>query len=92
MKTLEECRKEIDLIDSKIIELYERRMNVVKLVTLYKKENNLPIFDLSREQKMLQKNLDKLSCDEYKKYYEDVLKGFLTASKNMQKDILEEEE
>ena len=38
---------------------------------------------------MLNKNLAIISKEEYKKYYKDVLTGFLKASKEMQKDILD---
>ena len=88
MKTLEESRIEIDEIDNKIIELYEKRMQVVKDVVEYKIENNIPILDANRESSMLNKNLKKINNEEFKKYYEDVLKGYLKASKEMQQDIL----
>ncbi len=88
MKTLEESRILIDEIDTKIIELYEKRMQVVKDVIEYKIENNIPILDANRESSMLSKNLKKINNEEFKKYYEDVLKGYLKASKAMQQDIL----
>ena len=89
MKTeLEIYRDKIDEIDTKIIELYEARMEVVKNVIDYKIKNNIPIVDSSRESKMLDKNLSKIKNDEYKTYYKDVLEGFLKASKSMQADIL----
>jgi len=37
---------------------------------------------------MLEKNINKIKNEEYKKYYEKVLKGFLEASKDMQKELL----
>ncbi len=88
MKTLKEARNEIDEIDNKIIELYETRMKIVKDVIHYKIENNLPILDANRESSMLEKNLNKIQNEEFKKYYEFVLKGYLKASKEMQQDIL----
>ena len=88
MKKLEICRDLIDSIDSQIIELYEKRMEVVKEVIEYKIENDLPIYDQNRESLMLEKNLSKIKNEEYKKYYSDVLNGFLKASKEYQKDIL----
>ena len=88
MKKLEICRDLIDSIDSQIIELYEKRMEVVKDVIEYKIENDLPIYDQNRESLMLEKNLSKIKNEEYKKYYSDVLNGFLKASKEYQKDIL----
>ena len=39
---------------------------------------------------MLEKNLEKIKNDEFKKYYKDVLEGFLKASKEMQRDIIGE--
>ena len=61
MKTeLEIYRDKIDEIDTKIIELYEARMEVVKNVIDYKIKNNIPILDSSRESKMLDKNLSKI--------------------------------
>lgn len=90
MTKLEECRQQIDEIDSQIIALFEKRMDVVKEVSLYKLENNIPILDASREALMLEKNLKKIKNETYKVYYEDVLKGYLSASKNMQKDLIEE--
>ncbi len=79
-------RKEIDLIDSKIIELYEKRMDLVKKVNEYKKENSIPTLDSTREALMLNKNLTKIQNKEYKKYYPEILNGFLKASKAMQED------
>ena len=88
MKKLENCRVLIDNIDNLIIELYEKRMDVVKEVIKYKIENNIPITDSNRELSMLENNLKKIKNEEYKKYYKDVLEGFLKASKKMQEDII----
>lgn len=88
MNKLEECRKRIDEIDTKIIELYEQRMDVVKEVTNYKLENGLNVLDSSREAAMLEKNTEKVQSQEYKKYYKNVLDGFLKSSKDMQHEIM----
>lgn len=40
MEKLVMYRKSLDEIDEKIIELYEKRMNIVKLISRYKKEHN----------------------------------------------------
>lgn len=88
MNKLEECRNKIDEIDTQIISLFEERMSVVKEVTKYKKDNNIPVLDSSRESVMLDKNLKKINSEEYKHYYHFVLEGFLSASKAMQNDLL----
>ena len=88
MKDLIKAREEIDLIDTEIIRLFEKRMDIVKDVAIYKIANKLPVLDSSREKAMLEKNINKIKNEEYKKYYEKVLKGFLEASKDMQKELL----
>ena len=89
MNELELARKKIDEIDSKIIELFEERMNTVLAVIKYKIENNIPILDTNRELQILEKNLKLIKNEEFKKYYKSVLDGYFKASKDMQKDILE---
>lgn len=88
MEKLEICRDLIDSIDNQIIELYVKRMEIVKEITKLKIENDLPVLDQNREKIMLEKHLEKIKDDEFKKYYKDVLEGFLKASKEMQKDII----
>ena len=88
MEKLEICRDLIDSIDNSIIELYEKRMDIIKEITKYKIENGLPVLDQAREDSMLKKNIEKIKNEEYKKYYKDVLDGYLKASKKMQKEII----
>ena len=88
MSKLDQARVKIDEIDSKIIELFEERMSTIIDVINYKIENNIPVLDSGRESAMLDKNLKKIKNEDYKKYYQSVLEGFLKASKDMQKDIL----
>lgn len=88
MNQLEILRTKLDDIDLEIIKLYEERMEIVKKVINFKINNNLPILDSSRESKMLENNLKKINNQEFKKYYKDVLNGFLKASRDLQKDIL----
>ena len=89
MEKLEICRDLIDSIDNSIIELYEKRMDIIKEITKYKIEKGLPILDQNREDSMLKKNIEKIKNEEYKKYYKDVLDGYLKASKKMQEEIME---
>ena len=88
MTKLEEARLVIDSIDNEIIRLFEQRMDVIKEVVKFKIENNIPVLDSSREKIMLEKNLNKITNEQYKAYYKTVLEGFLKASKDMQNDIL----
>lgn len=88
MRNLKECRNKIDEIDNKIVELFKERMKIIKDVALFKKANNLPIFDPQREIQMLNKRLEAFDDnDPIKKYYKTILKSFLQVSKLYQKEI-----
>ena len=47
MLDIDKLRNEIDDIDKQIIELFEKRMDVVLNVAKYKMERNLPIFTMT---------------------------------------------
>lgn len=84
---LVECRNLINEIDDQMKELFIKRMEVVSKVALYKKENNLPIFDSKREADMkerLSKDTGKL-----KEYYLNFLEAMLIESKKYQKKLLD---
>lgn len=52
---LSEIRKEIDNIDSQLIELFKKRMECSRQVANYKKATNTSIMNLKREQEILDK-------------------------------------
>ena len=83
---LNECRLLLNEIDAKMKDLFLKRMDVVKEVALYKKENNLPIFDEKREAEMKERLTADL--DDMKDYYLDFLEEVLKISKQYQTNIL----
>lgn len=50
---LDEMRNEINGIDSQLLELFLKRMDICKNVALYKKENCLPVMQSGREQQII---------------------------------------
>ena len=86
MSDLEKLRKEIDLIDSEMANLFSKRMDVVTKISKLKKENNLQIRDLTRE-KEIQETNSKFVKDEYKEYYNDFISNILLLSRNYQKNL-----
>lgn len=52
---LENLRKEIDIVDDKIVELFAKRFEIVKQIGVLKKENKIDIVDSKRFQKVLEK-------------------------------------
>ena len=90
MTKLEEARKNINEIDAEIAKLFEKRMMAVEEVIAYKIENNLPIFDESREKEVLKRNVEKLNNEKLRVYYEEYLQMMMDISKKYQKAILNE--
>lgn len=90
MNKLEEARLLIDEADSLIREGFVKRMQASKLVALYKKENNLPIYDKKREGIVIANNLAKLNDSNLEKHYEKLLKALIDISKDYQKDLIDE--
>ena len=62
---LQDYRKQIDRIDSELLQLFNERMDVVRQVALYKKEHGLPILDVTREQE----KLTSIDCPYTRKLY-----------------------
>ena len=50
MTDLQECRKEIDIIDKEILRLFEKRMKVCENVAEYKIHTGKKVLDPKREQ------------------------------------------
>lgn len=57
---IKKLRDKIDDIDREIISLFEERMKISKGISDYKKQNNLPLFDKSREEQVLQSRMSLL--------------------------------
>ena len=53
MADLKELRVEIDKIDEELVKLFVRRMEISEEVAEYKRENDLPILNKSREREVL---------------------------------------
>lgn len=53
MRDLNEIRREIDTIDTELIELFKRRMDCAKEVGFYKKERGIPVLNQQREEEIL---------------------------------------
>ena len=80
---LEEIRNEIDSIDEELVSLFIRRMNCAEEVAKYKKENNLPILDASRERALLNKISD-LAGEEFEEYTRTLYSTILSLSRSYQ--------
>ena len=85
---MKKLRKQIDDIDSRILKLYEERMDVVRSIGEYKIENGLPVYDAAREDAKLDEVFASVSN---KKYADGAAQLFITlmqASKELQEDMM----
>lgn len=89
MNKIEKARNEINEIDKKMAELFVKRMESVKSVAEYKKENGLQIFDKKREDDIIEKNSKLVEDKILKEYYVSFLKNNMEISKTYQHRILE---
>ncbi len=89
MTELEKARLEIDRADKLMAELFESRMNAVKTIALYKKENGLRIDDPAREKAMIEKNAGLIKDEELRDYYVRFLRNNIDVSKAMQHRMMD---
>ena len=85
---LSKLREQIDLIDGELVELFKKRMNVSASVAEYKKNNNMPVLDASRERALLDK-VSELSGEEFETYSRILYSTILDVSRSYQHSRLE---
>lgn len=83
MNNLETLRNEINDIDSQIFQLLNLRHSVVKKIGQYKKENNIPVLDQSRE-KIIETKIKTNYQGEEGEYINQIYKAVMNQSKNIQ--------
>jgi len=71
---MEHLRERIDILDESIQNLFLERMQIVKKVALYKKENHLPVYDEDREREIIQKNVDRINDLDITDYMKSFIK------------------
>lgn len=86
---LQEERNKIDEIDKQIVKLFEERMEIASKIAKVKKENNMEIFDSSRENLVIEKVKSYLENKELEKYLEKFYLDLMGVSKDYQKDVIE---
>lgn len=73
MNELEELRSTIDQLDSEIALLYAKRLEIVKQIGDYKRENNINVLDEGREQKVITNITDCLAKNQKSEYENDII-------------------
>ena len=81
MSELEQLRGDIDAIDRQIVDLMKRRMETVAQVAEYKKANNMPVLDTSRERALLSKVAQEAG-EELADYVQSMYRTIMAASRS----------
>lgn len=84
MKELSEIRAELDVIDRKMLELFEKRMDLSKDVAAYKEAHDIPILDIKREKQLLTDKSQKTNNEEYQQYVYKLFSTLMDLSKDLQ--------
>ncbi len=84
---IKDARKEIDKIDGELTDLFVKRMKLSKEIAAYKKENNLPVFDKTRERDILNKACDRAGS-ELENYISILYTTLFDVSRSYQKQLI----
>lgn len=86
---LENLRNEVSSLDENILELLQKRLEITDKIGKYKSENNLPIFQKSREKEILEK-ISKNFSD--KKWIISLWQELINISKRSQQKFFKKDE
>ena len=89
MDKLTAAREIIAETDKEIAELFEKRMEAVRLVAEHKIENGLPVFDSSREEFLIKKNSSLIENETIREFYINFQKNTMEVSKRYQRRLAE---
>lgn len=85
MTELDKLREQIDIIDGKLVELFESRMEIAKKIGDFKAQNAMEIFDPKREEEVINKGIATLKNKELSKELEIFFKNIMELSKRVQR-------
>lgn len=90
MTDISESRKKIDEIDNRLVELFRQRMGVAADVAEYKKANNRPLMDESRERLLLTR-VSEMAGPELASYVRSLYSMIMEISRAYQQNIIHPE-
>lgn len=88
MSELEQYRKDIDTIDQELTRLFEARLETVLKVGEYKKKHDLPVLDASREQKVIEKNVQRLKSQQFENELTTFYQALMDITKETQSKMM----
>lgn len=87
-ESLDQIRKEIDVLDRELAALLEKRMDLTVRVSEYKMRTKMDVLDTSREARVIENVLNAVSNQEYHESIKAVFESIMTQSKNYQRRLM----
>ncbi|MEG1436418.1 MAG: prephenate dehydratase domain-containing protein [Oscillospiraceae bacterium] len=84
---IDTARKDIDKLDSELVDIVKKRMELANEIANYKQENSLPVLNKSREREILNRVAD-LSGDELASYIQVLFSTLFNISRSYQNRII----
>lgn len=91
MRSLEECRQQLDEVDRDIVRLFEQRMMIVRDVAAYKIAHDLPVLDQSREAMVLASRMSMLKDEHFAGSIRTLYECIMALSRQEQEQLLLQE-
>lgn len=88
MESLQELREQLDEIDTQIVDLYQKRMDVCSKVGEYKISTGKKVFDKQREKEKLSVVTENVTNDFYKKGLKELYEQLMSMSRKLQYQLL----
>ncbi len=88
MESLQELREQLDEIDSQIVDLYQKRMDVCGKVGEYKVATGRKVFDKQREKEKLAAVTEGVADPFYKKGLTELYEQLMSMSRKLQYQLL----
>lgn len=88
MMNLDELRNEIDKIDTKLVELLEKRMETVTKIADFKRKNNISVLNQSREDQVIKKVQSLVKNESMRDEFAKMFVAIMEISKEYQSKIL----
>ena len=85
---LRDIRNRIDEIDTALVDLLVKRMEITKEVADYKRKNGIPVLDRERELAVLEKRAQQAG-DDYGQYIREIYERIFEQSRAHQEKLLE---
>ena len=92
MNELENLREKIDTKDKEMIDLIEKRMDIVADIAAYKIKNNLPVLNQNREDIVVSKVKSTVKNKDYADSAADLIKDIMEISKKFQQKLISKQQ